>query len=188
MFTLITIILLLVSGVQAMTTAELESFRKRLEPFTQKGRFEANFTQTRHFSAIGFDMKVQGKMLVEANKSIQWDVTSPTQSKLTLTSSYCKMWESVTNKTITMNAKEHQWIATIFRLQDNWFKGDLDELQKEFELSLENERTLSMKPKTKKFENLFKRVSIEFSEKFDDIKQICFVEKSNDTLTLDFKH
>ena len=191
---LIALILLLVTApslFSAQEDAALEEFMRRLAPMAQHPRVEASFVQVRRFSAINFEMKTTGKMSAEPGKMILWETLTPARSKCTMKGDSCTFWDEHSGKTTTLPAKEHPWVAMIFRLSNSWVSPDLKALQKEFSITQQDSHTLRLTPLSKGIADIFASIQVTFSQDFSHVQQIVFTEKKgkdNDTITIDFQH
>ena len=178
-------------SLRSADDAALEDFMRRLAPMAQHPRVEASFVQVRRFSAINFEMKTTGQMSAEPGKMIVWETLTPARSKCTMKGDSCTFWDEHSGKTTTLPAKEHPWVAMIFRLSNSWVSPDLKALQKEFTVTQLDSHTLRLIPLSKGIADIFASIQVTFSQDYSHVQQIVFTEKKgkdNDTITIDFQH
>ena len=165
----------------------LSQFAKRLEPLASRKRIEADFTQTRRFNAIGFEMKSSGRLVVETGKQIIWETLNPTKSRCTMTGTSCQVWDELSGKTTSLPASKYPWVSMVFSLNNAWTTGNLTDLQKEFDIRVLDERTLLLEPRSSGIASLFASIKVTFAADYREVLEVCFTEKGGDTISIAFK-
>ena len=187
MHVLTALILFLVVSFRAEESS-LEAFIRKLSPMSERPRVEASFTQVRRFNAIGFELTSTGRMTAEPGRMIVWETLTPARSRCTMKGDSCTFWDEHSGKTTTLPARQHPWVAMVFRLGNSWLSPDLKALQDEFAIQQQDEHTLLLTPRSQGIGDIFAAIQVTFSHDFRNVRRIVFTEKSNDTITIDFRH
>ncbi len=180
------LILFLTSFLGAETT--LEEFAAKLKPMAEHSTIQADYTQTRHFQELDFDMVVTGKLAQEQGIRLAWITTDPIHSVCLFTKDSFRFWDEESKRTTSLNAAKFPWIKLIFQMQSNWMTGDLKALEKVFQLKIEDATTLRLTPLEATVKQFFKEIAIVFDSDFQCVSQVVFTENSGDTITILFQN
>ena len=180
------LILLLTSYLGAQPT--LEEFAAKLKPMAEHTTIQADYTQTRHFQELDFDMVVKGKLAQEQGARLAWTTTDPVHSVCIFTKDSFRFWDEESKKTTSLNAAKFPWIKLIFQMQSNWMTGDLKALEKVFQLKIEDATTLRLTPLDATVKQFFQEIVIVFREDFSCVSQVVFTEKTGDAITILFQN
>ena len=184
----VVILLLTLLTLHAAAFPTVDEFAARLKPLAQNTTVQADYTQTRHFKDLEFDVVTKGTMVQEQGKRLAWKTVTPLKSACIFTQDSFKFWEEETKHTTSLNASRFPWIKMIFQLQTNWMNGELASLQKLCQLDIVEETSLRLTPLDQAAKMFFSDITITFSKDYSAVEKVLFTEKSGDTIAITFQN
>lgn len=180
------VVLTLAAVAAEPPAADTRAFLERLKPLAQNRTVQADYTQTRHFQDLDYDLTVTGSMAQEQGKRLAWLTEKPLKTACLVSADSLRLWDAETNRTTTLNAAKYPWIKLIFDLQNSWMNGNADTLTKLFTIRPLNDTTLSLTPADPAVTLFFTAVNVTFTADFTAVASVRFTEKSGDTITIAF--
>ena len=151
-----------------------------------KGKLEADFGLVRKFNDLDYSIEGNGTMSITPGVELVFCTEKPMKAKFTFSPTQVVINDGESGKTTKLNSEQEAWIKQIFKLQDSWFKGDVSVLKTDFDVSIQDEKTLLFIPKNPKVLAFVKTVQLHIEPNTKHIAKVEMTEASGDSITIVF--
>jgi hypothetical protein len=163
-----------VSPVFACEPDEISSRIKQPQAF--------EFVQEKHISALSRPLISTGRLSMNDNNELIWELLSPVASTLMISPAGIRQYNAEGELTMSNTSGQFTELSSLFL---SVFSGDMESLQKSFSVSAncgaDQEWTLTMQPDNQSLAKILAQVQISGSESLDTI---TYEEKRGDMTTI----
>lgn len=153
-----------------------------------KDKLEADFELVRHFKDMDYDMTGNGSLSFTPSKELIFRTEKPMKMVCALSPTQVTINDGEAGKTTAIKSEQQPWIKQIFQLQDSWFRGDVNGMKAEFDVSIQNGDTLLFTPKNPKVQAFVKTMQLHIDPKTRHVAKVIMTEASGDSITITFSN
>lgn len=168
---------------------EIEMRKKISETVDGLKTMQCDFVQTKHIKMLNDKLVSKGRMYYQQGKRLRWDYVTPYSYTFVLNSDKVLLKNKHRHDVVDVGKKKV--FNTIVRMMMNSVTGDCLSDGKSFKSSLcvvGNEWVATLLPQLKELKQMFKKITLHFSEKEAMVTQVELLEPNGDKTVIELKN
>ena len=180
-------ILFLFFSLSALMAAEpLDSLKANLKKIKT---FQAGFIQKKTIISLRHTISAEGEIALERSGRMAWRVRKPIHYLCLITDNSLTQWDADSGQMIRLDAKNNPALKFLLESMKNYFSGNFAEMEKDFRITLPDQKTIRLVPKQGTVTaNFIEKLEFTPSPGAECIDRVVIYEKGGDLTRIEYKN